>query len=121
MTPAVTEVSPLDHILLHVGKPSTTISNLPHQIEKTKRQPMPIAQNLELLRENGQLRQELAFYRERERSLVQLFHKCLGVQKELSEATKLFSEAACRHEDEMLTALEVTSLDIAGVGDFRVI
>lgn len=124
----VTEITPLDHKLLQVGVHTSTTTRLPSQIQVTKthftpekRVPLPIARNLELIRENGHLRQELAYFRSREKALVQLFHQCMDMQKQMNTAVKSFSDAAALHEHELFTAIGVDRVDLNGQDDFRLI
>jgi hypothetical protein len=117
----VTEISPLDHILLQLGIPTAAMSTLAHQVERKKqREANPIAHNLELIRENRRLKHEIALYRARERALVTLFHNCVDIQQQLRNATTTFSETVCKSEAELLTNLGL-DINTAGLNDFNLI
>ena len=114
----MSELSPLDHRILMAGGTTTTIERLPSQMQQAKaaRQASLLKQNLDLVRENGRLRKEIAFYQGREQSLLSLFEKCVEVQDCLKEATQTASTDIARHEDRLLKNFGV-EIDDAGKQD----
>ena len=61
----------LDREIAYHGGTTSMINNLPERLRVFKKQQLTSQQRIkELTRENGRLRQELAFYREKDRSSV---------------------------------------------------
>ena len=105
------EITPLDHYISSSGGTTSTIENLPHRLQITKRQPRPTTGKRleELVRENGYLRQELALQKELLDAMVTLHGKTVDAYKTLKLALREISQKRMQSEQRLL---EYWGLDI---------
>lgn len=98
------EVSALDHRIASAGGTTSKIEKLPNQIQVTKYHSPPNCDRRieELTRENGYLRQELAFYQETRDAMVSLHAKTTKAYKLLREGLQELSEKVALSERSLL-------------------
>jgi hypothetical protein len=106
------EISPLDHKILSGGGSTTATERLPSQLQQAKaaRQQNLMKQNLELIRENGRLRREIALYEDRQRALACLYHQCLGIQESFSQAMNSASKEIDESENKLLRSFGLADM-----------
>jgi predicted acylesterase/phospholipase RssA len=84
------EVTALDHLIGDHGGTTSTLECLPHRLRLTKeKEPETLKEHIEkLTRENGYLRQELAYYKETREILMRLYGS-------INESHRLMEDALC--------------------------
>jgi FtsZ-binding cell division protein ZapB len=116
------EISSIDHRIHQAGGTTTRLERLPGQLRRSKNDAHrnESQRNIDLLRENGQLRQELAYYQSREKSLIDLFETAVKAQQLLQRATSSTSQQLLSNEDELFNHLGI-QIDDAASRDFKVL
>ena len=104
------EITPLDHRILRAGGSTAATERLPNQLQQAKasRSSNLLKQNLDLVRENGRLRKEIAYHEERGASLLKLYHRCCEMQDALAGVVRDVSQEIEEHEKELLHGLGIT-------------
>ena len=88
------EITSLDARIANAGGTSSRLELQPHRLSETKIRPAKsaAAQLEDLVRENGHLRQEIAFYQESRNAMLAFHDQVLGVYKGLQGALRDLSE-----------------------------
>jgi len=88
------EITSLDARIARAGGTSSRVELLPHRLRETKLRPSTSAamQLDDLTRENGYLRQEIAFYQESRNAMLAFHSQTLDTYKGLQSALKELSE-----------------------------
>lgn len=83
---------------------TSTLENLPNRLRASKtKQPVNQKQWIEeLTKDNGYLRQELAYYKEVQQALLALHHETIKVSTMLEEALEDFSQKVAEAEKPLL-------------------
>ncbi len=99
-----TEVTLLDHQILAGGGTTSTLENIPNRLRasKTKRAVSQKQWIEELTKDNGYLRQELAYYKEVQQALLALHHETAQASALLEEALEKFSQKVAESEKPLL-------------------
>jgi hypothetical protein len=103
------EITPLDHQIFLAGGTTTAIERLPGQLQKAKaaRQQSYMKLNLELIRENGRLRKEIAYHQSCEKSLRCFLETCLELSTHLQQAMETVDKEILKHEEQLLDCLKI--------------
>lgn len=114
------EVTRLDHQILAGGGTTSTLENIPNRLRasKTKR---PVSQKQwieELTKDNGYLRQELAYYKERLSALLAIHHETTKASTLLEEALEKYSQRELEAEKLLL---DYWNIDRDELGEARII
>lgn len=113
-----TEVTSLDHQILAGGGTTSTLENIPNRLRAQKR---PVSQKQwieELTKDNGYLRQELAYYKERLSALLAIHHETTKASTMLEEALERYSQRELEAEKILL---DYWNIDQAELGEDRII
>lgn len=104
-------ITPLDLRIKLAGGSTTATERLPSQMQQAKanRQKTVLGQNLELIRENGRLRQEIAFHEERAVVLLRLLRRAMGVQEEFQQLLNSTSTEIDECEARLLANFGISS------------
>ena len=108
----MSEVSPLDHRILLAGKTTTRVERFRSQLEQAKqsRQSNLMKQNLDLIRENGRLRKEIAYHEERTKPLLLFYQRSLERHEELQSLTQDVARRMKESENELLQKLGIDTM-----------
>jgi hypothetical protein len=111
MANPVSEVTPLDHRILMAGGVTTGVERLRGQLQQAKhhRQGNLLKQNLDLIRENGRLRKEIAYHEERTKPLLLFYEKYLEMHHKLQSMAQTVAQQMGDCESELLQNLGIRS------------
>lgn len=92
-------ITPIDHLILANGGTTTALERLPHQMQKSKKQ--PYADVEEMVREIGRLRQEVAHQQDINQAMLELHQKTLQAFDLLQAGLHQFSDTVARADDRL--------------------
>lgn len=97
------DVTALDHQIARHGGTTSTLDNLPHRMKQGKEDHQSREQHLvSLTRENGYLRQELAYYKDTREVLMQLYDAVRQSHQELKIALDQASRGVAISEQRLI-------------------
>lgn len=108
-----TEVTTLDHQIAAGGGTTSTLENTPSRLRASKAK-RPVSQKQwieELTKDNGYLRQELAYYKDVQQALLALHGETARASAMLEEALENFSQRIAESEKPLLDYWQIDSMD----------
>lgn len=98
------DVTTLDHHISKDGGTTSTLEYLPHRLKISKqRQPLSLKEQIEeLTRENGYLRQELAYHKDTRETLMKLYKHVQESNQRVENALRETSEGIAISEQQLL-------------------
>jgi hypothetical protein len=105
----MSEVSPLDHHILLGGGLTTSVERFQSQLQQAKqtRQANLLKQNLELIRENGRLRKEIAYHEDRIKPLLTFYQRYLEMHERVQGLAMEASQQMKACDNDLLEKLGI--------------